>query len=73
LPNANLTGRANILVMPNMDSAAIALGLMRTMTNSRLIGPYLAGLPQNAHVLIPSVSARGIFNMTALCSADAAK
>lgn len=68
-----LTGRANILVMPNMDAASIAMGLLRVLTSARLVGPYLCGLEKNAHILIPSVSARGIFNMTALCSADANK
>ena len=73
MPLSTLTGRANILVMPNMDAASIAMGLMRTLTPARLIGPYLCGLENNAHILIPSVSARGIFNMTAICSADANK
>ncbi len=73
MPQANLTGRANVLVMPNMDCASIALGMIRSLTAARLIGPYLYGLERSAHILIPSVSARGIFNMTALCSADAQK
>ena len=70
LPGANLSGRANVLVMPNLDSASIALGVIRCLTSARLIGPYLCGLDKSAHILIPSVSAAGIFNMSALCSAD---
>ena len=73
IQDSPLTGRANVLVMPNMDAASIALGMLRVLTGARLIGPYLCGLRKNAHILIPSVSARGIFNMTALCSADANK
>ena len=68
--NANLTGRANLLVMPNMDAASIALGLIRSLTNARLVGPFLYGLNKPAHILIPSVSGRGILNTTALTVAD---
>nr|WP_237132055.1 NADP-dependent malic enzyme [Pseudohongiella sp. O18] len=67
---ANIKGRANILVMPNMDAASIALGLLRSLTNARLIGPFLNGLEKPVHILIPSVSGRGILNLTALASAD---
>jgi len=68
--NANLTGRANLLVMPNMDAASIALGLIRSLTNARLVGPFLYGLNKPAHILIPSVSGRGILNTSALTVAD---
>ena len=73
MDDSPLKGRANVLVMPNMDAASIAMGMLRVLTGARLVGPYLCGLEKNAHILIPSVSARGIFNMTALCSADANK
>lgn len=67
-----LTERANLLIMPNMDTANIALGLIRSLSNARMVGPYLYGLKKPAHVLIPTVSMRGIFNMTALTVADIA-
>ncbi len=67
---ANIKGRANVLIMPNMDTASIALGLLRSYTNARLIGPFLNGLEKPAHILIPSVSGRGILNLTALAVAD---
>jgi malate dehydrogenase (oxaloacetate-decarboxylating)(NADP+) len=68
--NNTLEGRANLLIMPNMDAASIALGLIRSVTNARLVGPFLKGLDQAAHILIPSVSGRGILNMSALTVAD---
>ena len=67
---SRLQGRANILVMPNMDAASITLGLVRSLTKSRLVGPSLVGLNKGTHILIPSVSPRGIYNMTALTVAD---
>ena len=65
-----IEGRANILIMPNMDTASIALGLIRSLTDARLVGPFLSGMERSAHILIPSVSGRGILNMTALTVAD---
>lgn len=68
--NANISGRANVLIMPNMDAGSIALGLIRSLTNARLVGPFLNGLEKPAHILIPSVSDRGILNTTAMIGAD---
>lgn len=70
LSHSNISGRANVLIMPNMDAASIALGMMRSLADARMIGPFLLGLEQSAHILIPSVSGRGIFNLTALAVAD---
>jgi len=69
-PHANISGRANVLVMPNLDAANIAMGLIRSLTDALLIGPFINGFRKPAHIVIPSVSARGIFNMTALTVAD---
>jgi len=68
--NAKLQGSANVLIMPNMDAASITLGLLRSLTNARLVGPFMFGFEKPAHILIPSVSGRGILNMTALIGAD---
>ena len=67
---STLKGRANVLVMPNLDAANIAMGLIRSLTDALLIGPFINGFSKPAHIVIPSVSSRGIFNMTALTVAD---
>ena len=67
---SGLKGAANVLIMPNMDAASIALGLLRSLTNAALVGPYLQGLAKPAHILIPSVSGRGVLNTTALAVAE---
>ena len=69
-PGANLNGSANLLVMPNLDAANIALGIIRSLTDALLIGPFFTGFTKPAHVVIPSVSPRGIFNMSAFTSAE---
>ncbi len=67
---ANLSGSANLLIMPNIDAANITLGMIRALTDALLIGPLFTGLSKPAHVVIPSVTSRGIFNMTAFTSAE---
>jgi malate dehydrogenase (oxaloacetate-decarboxylating)(NADP+) len=63
--NSPLTGTANLLIMPGLDSANIALTLLSAATEALLVGPLLLGIARPLHVLIPSVTARGIVNMTA--------
>lgn len=68
--DSTLKSKANLLIMPNLDSANIALGLVRSFSDALLIGPMIDGLSKPAHIVIPSVSAKGIFNMSALTAAD---
>ena len=64
-----LTGSANLLVMPSLDAANIGLTLLSAATEALLVGPVLMGMSKPVHVLVPSVTARGIVNMTALAVA----
>ena len=66
-----LSGSANLLVMPSLDAANIALTLLSAATEALLVGPLLLGVAQPIHVMVPSVTARGIVNMTALAVAQA--
>jgi len=66
-----LTGSANLLVMPNLDAANIALTLLQAATEALLVGPLLLGASKPLHVMVPTVTARGIVNMTALAVAQA--
>ena len=67
-----LKGSANLLVMPTLDAANIALTLLSAATEGLLVGPVLLGMSRPVHVLTPSVTARGIVNMTALAVNQAA-
>ena len=64
-----LTGSANLLIMPNLDSANIALTLLGAATEGLLVGPMLMGLDKPLHILVPAVTARGIANLTAVAVA----
>ncbi len=67
--NSRLAGVANLLIMPNLDSANIAFNLVKAAADGLPVGPLLLGMSKPAHVLVPSVTARGIVNMTALAAA----
>lgn len=70
-PNSTLTGAANLLVMPDLDSANIAFNMVRTITRAVAVSPMLMGIGAPAHVLTPSASVRRIINMTAVAVVDA--
>jgi malate dehydrogenase (oxaloacetate-decarboxylating)(NADP+) len=71
VPDGRLTGAANLLVMPGIDAANIAFNLAKAATDGLQLGPLLLGMKKPVHVLVPSVTARGILNLTALAVAEA--
>jgi malate dehydrogenase (oxaloacetate-decarboxylating)(NADP+) len=70
-PHARLKGEANLLVFPNLDAANIAMTTAKTLTEALHVGPILLGASRPAHILTPSVTSRGIVNMTALAIVEA--
>ena len=72
MPESKLEGTANLLIMPNLDSANIAFNLLKAGADALPVGPLLLGMSQPVHVLVPSVTARGIVNLSALASMQAA-
>ena len=72
MPNSALKNDANLLVMPNIESANIAYNLVKTAAgNGIAVGPILLGCAKPVHILTPSATVRRIVNMTALCVVDA--
>jgi len=71
LPNSSLRGPANLLVMPDVDSAHIAYNLLKVLGGGVAIGPMLIGAARPAHVITQSITVRGLLNVTALCSTQA--
>ena len=65
-PNSRLKGSANLLVMPTLDAANIAFNLLKSLGDGLSVGPMLLGAAKPAHILTPSITTRGIFNMTAI-------
>ncbi|MFK8251670.1 NADP-dependent malic enzyme [Ancylobacter terrae] len=71
LPGSRLEGVANILLMPNLDAANIAYQMIKVFGDALPLGPILLGTAKPAHILTPSVTARGVVNMTALAVVEA--
>src|SRR5215475_11425027 len=65
-PHSRLKGEANVLIMPSLDAANIAYELIKVLGDALPVGPILIGPACPAHILTPSVTARGVVNMTAV-------
>jgi len=68
-PNSNLDDVANLLVMPDLDAAHIAMNLVKLGTDGVAIGPILLGCDIAAHIVTPGTTVRGLVNMTAIAAA----
>ena len=72
LPDSTLTGTANLLIFPNIDSANIAYNLVKATGEAVTVGPMLMGLQKPLHIAVPSTTARGIINLSAVAAMEAA-
>jgi len=73
LADTTLSGSANLLVCPNLDSANILYNVLKTTTSGGVtVGPVLMGAAASAHILTPAATVRRVLNMTALAVAVAA-
>jgi malate dehydrogenase (oxaloacetate-decarboxylating)(NADP+) len=70
-PNSRLSDAANLLIMPNQDAANIAFNMLKILGDGVAIGPILMGAAKSAHIVTPSITVRGLLNMTALASVRA--
>jgi malate dehydrogenase (oxaloacetate-decarboxylating)(NADP+) len=72
MPDSPLKGDANLLVLPNIESANISYNLLKVAAgNGVAIGPVLLGCSRAVHILTASATVRRIVNMTALAVVDA--
>lgn len=69
-PRSTLKGAANLLIMPDLDTANISLELIRSVNEALVIGPILSGTKMPAHIVTPSATSKGIFNMSAIAVSD---
>ncbi|TRZ65334.1 MAG: NADP-dependent malic enzyme, partial [Rhodocyclaceae bacterium] len=73
-PKSQLTGQANLLIMPTLDAANIAFNLLKTAAGDGLtVGPLLLGAARPVHILTPTATVRRIVNVAALLSTEAAQ
>tara|TARA_Y100001970_G_scaffold292610_1_gene434662 strand:+ start:9 stop:2288 length:2280 start_codon:yes stop_codon:yes gene_type:complete len=67
-PFANIVGKANILVMPGQHSAAISYKLMKTIGDSKVIGPLLIGLGLPIEIAPLRSSTSEILNLASIAA-----
>ncbi|ODT19633.1 MAG: malic enzyme [Hyphomicrobium sp. SCN 65-11] len=72
-PNSALKGAANLLIMPSLDAANIAFNLLKVVSGSVAVGPILLGAARPAHIVTPSITVRGLLNVSAIAVVDAAR
>ena len=73
VPDSRLTGTANLLVMPGLDAANISFNLLKAAADGLPVGPLLLGMSKPIHVLVPTVTARGIVNLSAIAGMEASR
>ncbi len=68
-PNSRLEGAANVLIFANSDAASAVRNIIKVVAGGLEVGPILMGMGNRAHIVTPSITARGILNISALAGA----
>ncbi len=70
-PFSKLKNRANVLIFPDINSAALSYTLLRGITNVETLGPALMGIKKPVHVMLKQASVDEIVNLITLSVIDA--
>ena len=65
-PAAHLPGPANTLVFANTDAASGVRNILKMKGGGLEVGPILMGMGNRCHIVTPSITARGLLNMSAV-------
>lgn len=71
-PFSRLTGPANILVMPGLQSANLSAKLLRALGGESVLGPYILGLELPVQIAPMTASASDLVTMAVLAAGGAA-
>ena len=71
-PNSRFEGTANILIFGYTDAANAARNILKMKANGLEVGPILMGMGNKAHIVTPSITARGLLNMSAVAGTPVA-
>jgi len=71
-PDSRLEGQANVLVFGNSDAASGVRNILKMKASGLEVGPILMGMGNRAHIVTPSITARGLLNITALAGTPVA-
>jgi malate dehydrogenase (oxaloacetate-decarboxylating)(NADP+) len=70
-PFTRLSGPANILVMPGLQSASLSTKLLRQLGGESVLGPYLLGLEHPVQIAPMTASASDLVMLAVLAAGDA--
>jgi malate dehydrogenase (oxaloacetate-decarboxylating)(NADP+) len=70
-PFTRLSGPANILVMPGLQSASLSAKLLRELGGESVMGPYMLGLEHPVQIAPMTASASDLVMLAVLASGDA--
>ena len=70
-PFTRLSGPANILVMPGLQSASLSTKLLRALGGENVLGPYLLGLAAPVQIAPMTASASDLVRLAVLAGGDA--
>jgi len=70
-PFSSIVGNANILIMPGQHSAAISYKMMKSLGETRVIGPLLIGLAQPIEIAPLRSSTSEIINLASVAAYSA--
>lgn len=65
-PNSRLSGTANVLIFAHADAASGVRNILKMRARGLEVGPILMGMGNKAHIVTPSITARGLLNMAAI-------
>ena len=65
-PNSRMEGIANVLVFAHADAASGVRNILKMRAGGLEVGPILMGMGNRAHIVTPSITARGLLNMSAI-------
>ena len=68
-PNSRLKGHANIVIFGYTDAANAARNMLKLKAGGLEVGPILMGMGNKAHIVTPSITVRGLLNVSALAGA----
>ncbi len=71
-PEAHLPGAANALIFANTDAASGVRNALKMKAGGLEVGPILMGMGNRCHIVTPSITARGLLNMSALAGTPVA-
>ncbi len=70
-PFTRLSGPANILVMPGLQSASLSAKLLRELGGESVLGPYMLGLQHPVQIAPMTASASDLVMLAVLAAGDA--